>query len=146
MKRFVVTGAAVLVLVFGLLQLVPYGWKKSNPPVTAAAPWPRAEAEQIARTSCYDCHSNETDWPVYSYVAPMSWLVRRDVEGGRAALNFSEWDEDQAEEAEEAEDEVEDGEMPRPSYTRIHRDARLTDEEARILLDAIEQMTEAEGD
>lgn len=144
MKRILVTGAAVSVLVFGLLQLVPYGWEKSNPPVTAEAPWPSEEAAQIARTSCYDCHSNETEWPAYSYVAPMSWLVRRDVEGGREALNFSEWDEEQADEAEEAEDTIEDGEMPLPNYVRIHRDARLTDEEVRTLVEAIEAMTEDE--
>lgn len=146
MKRILVVGTVMFVLVFGLLQLVPYGWKKTNPPVTAEAPWPSGEAAQIARTSCYDCHSNETEWPAYSYVAPMSWLVRRDVDDGRAALNFSEWDEEQAEEAEEAEDKVEDGEMPLPNYVRIHSDARLTDEEAGILLDAIERMTEGEDD
>lgn len=146
MRRALVTVAAVAVLVFGLLQLVPYGWTKTNPPVTAAAPWPNAEAEAIARTSCYDCHSNETEWPAYSYVAPMSWLVRKDVEGGRARLNFSEWSEEMADEAEEAEDVIEDGEMPLPNYTRLHRDARLTDEEARILLAAIEQMVDAAGE
>ena len=144
MKRILVTGAAVSILVLGLLQLVPYGWEKSNPAVTAEAPWPSEEAARIARTSCYDCHSNETEWPAYSYVAPMSWLVRRDVEGGRAALNFSEWDEEQADEAEEAEDVIEDGEMPLPNYVRIHRDARLTDEEVRVLVEAIERMTEGE--
>lgn len=146
MTRILVTGAVVLLLVFGLLQLVPYGWTRTNPPVTADAPWPTAEAEAIARTSCYDCHSNETDWPAYSYVAPMSWLVRRDVEAGRDALNFSEWDEEQADEAEEAEDQIEDGEMPLPTYLRLHRDARLSDAEARILVEAIEQMTEREDD
>src|SRR6478752_8956052 len=91
LRRVLLHVAAVLVAVFLVLQLVPYGWKHSNPPVTAAAPWPDAESEAIARESCYSCHSNETDWPAYSYVAPASWLVRRDVENGRRAMNFSEW-------------------------------------------------------
>ena len=76
----------------------------------------RRGAPSIARDSCYDCHSNETDWPVYSYVAPMSWLVRRDVEGGRDELNFSRWDED-AGEADDAIETIEDGSC-RPGSTR----------------------------
>ena len=108
------TGLGMLV-VFGLLQLVPYGWKHSNPPVSADAPWPNAEAERLARSACYDCHSNETDWPVYSYVAPFSWLVRSDVESGRDELNFSEWDRDDGE-ADDAADEIEDGSMPPHQY------------------------------
>jgi hypothetical protein len=130
--------------VFLLIQLVPYGWSKSNPPVTALAPWPNAEAEAIARTSCYSCHSNETDWPVYSYIAPMSWLVRRDVERGRDELNFSEWEERDAKAAEDAREEIVSGRMPPLNYRRIHRNARLTDREAAILIAALEQMAEAD--
>jgi Haem-binding domain len=60
--------------------------------------------------SCYDCHSNETDWPAYAYVAPMSCLVRSDVESGRDELNFSEWDRDDGD-ADKAIGEVLDGSM-----------------------------------
>lgn len=141
-RRLLLLGGAG-VAVFALLQLVPYGWTKSNPPVRAAAPWPSEEAEAIARTSCYACHSNETEWPAYSYVAPMSWLVRNDVEGGREEINFSEWDEDGADAAEDAEEEIVEGRMPLPNYRRIHRDAQLTDEEAAILIDALDQMAES---
>ena len=124
---------------FLVLQLVPYGWKHSNPPVTSAAPWPDAESEAVARQSCYSCHSNETDWPAYSYVAPMSWLVRRDVDSGRAGMNFSEWD-PADNEAEDAIEEIEDGGMPPSQYTLIHRGATLTDEEQAILSRALNQM------
>lgn len=140
-RKVVVVGGAGLLFVGGVMQLVPYGWTKTNPPVTADAPWPNAEAEAIARTSCYDCHSNETDWPAYSYVAPLSWLVRRDVEDGRDELNFSEWDRDRGE-ADDAAEEVLEGRMPLTTYTRVHRDARLTDEEVDILVAALEQMDE----
>ena len=139
-RRLLILGGGGLA-VFALLQLVPYGWAKSNPPVTADAPWPSEQAEAIARTSCYACHSNETDWPLYSYVAPMSWLVRNDVDGGRDELNFSEWGEDSADAAEDAEEEIVEGRMPLPNYLRIHRDAQLTDEEAAVLIDALEQMS-----
>lgn len=137
-RKVAVVGGTGLLFVGGILQLVPYGWTKTNPAVTAEAPWPDAEAEAIARESCYSCHSNETDWPAYSYVAPMSWLVRRDVDRGREALNFSEWSDES--EPDDAADEVEDGAMPPSQYTMIHRGARLTDEEAQTLIAALERM------
>lgn len=143
MKRVLLWGALAAAGLFVAAQLVPYGWTKTNPPVTSPAPWPDERAESIARVACYACHSNETDWPLYSYVAPMSWLVRRDVEGGRAEMNFSEWDEDGADAAADAEDEIVDGDMPSANYRRIHRDAQLSDEDAAILIDALEQMSES---
>jgi len=127
------------VAVFGLalvIQLVPYGWHHPNPPVTADAPWPSDAARRIAVTSCYDCHSNETDWPVYSYVAPMSWLVRKDVEDGRDELNFSTWDEDDND-ADDAVETIESGSMPPRRYTLIHRDASLSSEEKAVLIEAL---------
>ena len=68
------------------LQLVPYGRDHTNPPVTRDAPWTRTEARRIAVGACYDCHSNETRWPWYSNVAPLSWLVQDDVDEGRDEL------------------------------------------------------------
>ena len=129
----------VLVVVFVAIQFVPYGWKHSNPPVTQDAPWPDAESEHLARVACYDCHSNETNWPAYTYVAPFSWLTRRDVEEGRDKLNFSEWDRDQGE-ADKAAREVRDGSMPPDQYVLIHRDADLSDAEKEHLIAALEQM------
>lgn len=124
------------------IQLVPYGWSHPNPPITRAAGWPSAEAEEIARAACYDCHSNETDWPLYSYVAPMSWLVRRDVERGRDELNFSEWDRHDGE-ADDAAEAVVDGSMPPRQYELMHRGARLSDEDLAILVTALEAMDES---
>lgn len=135
LRRIVVA----LALVFVAIQFVPYGWWHENPPVTLDAPWPDAESARIARSSCYACHSNETDWPWYSYVAPMSWLVRNDVEEGRDELNFSEWDRD-AGEADDAIEAIEEGSMPPDVYTIMHRGARLTDEEARRIIAALEAM------
>jgi hypothetical protein len=138
-RRTLLHVGGVLLAVFVVLQLIPYGWTHSNPPVVADAPWPSPEAEAIARQSCYACHSNETEWPAYSYVAPMSWLVRRDVDQGRAELNLSEWD-PLDNEADDAIEQVEEGTMPPRQYTVIHRGATLSAEERRILIDAFEQM------
>jgi hypothetical protein len=132
-RAFVVAAAA-----FAAIQLVPYGWAHPNPAVTADAPWPSERAAGLARTACYDCHSNEVDWPPHSYVAPMSWLVRRDVDRGREELNFSEWGDDA--DPDDAAEEVEEGSMPPSQYTAIHGGARLTDAEARTLIAALEQM------
>ena len=129
-------GLGGLVVAFALMQAVPYGWWHSNPPVRAAAPWPDPESERLARAACYSCHSNETDWPVYSYVAPMSWLVRQDVEAGRDAVNFSQWDED----SDADPDAVADGSMPPGRYTVLHPDAKLSESERRLLIEALESM------
>jgi hypothetical protein len=129
----------VLGAAFVAIQLVPYGWRHPNPPVLADAPWPTPESERIARSSCYSCHSNETDWPLYSYVAPMSWLVRSDVEAGRDELNFSDWGED-AGEADDAIETILEGSMPPDRYTVIHRDARLTEAEKDQLVQALTEI------
>jgi uncharacterized membrane protein YgcG len=138
------TGVGVLGL-FLLIQLVPYGWRHPNPPVVRDAPWPDAESAAIARQSCYSCHSNETDWPPYAYVAPTSWLVRYDVASARRKLNFSDWDAYGAR-ASDAVDQVLAGNMPLDRYTLIHRDARLSQDEVDKLTAALENMSGDGGD
>ena len=142
MRHVVVRVIQVGILVFVLAQLVPYGWWHENPPVVQDATWPDAESEALARDACYDCHSNETEWPAYSYVAPMSWLVRNDVESGRHELNFSRWDEDDGE-ADDAAETLVDGSMPPRQYQLMHPGARLSDEEVDRLVAALEAMDEA---
>lgn len=68
---------------------------------------------------------NETEWPAYSRVAPVSWLIQRDVSEGRAVLNFSEWQRPQ-EEAKEAAEGVLEGDMPLRIYRLMHAHARLS--------------------
>ncbi len=137
--------AMILGLIFGAMQLVPYGWSHSNPPIEQDTPWPSADGRAIARISCYSCHSNETEWPAYSYVAPMSWLVRRDVDRGRLKLNFSEWPQDE-DDIEEAIEMVEDRAMPPTQYTLIHRAAALTNEERSLLLRDLEKLEDSDED
>jgi hypothetical protein len=123
-------------LAFLLIQLVPYGHAHSNPPVTRAAKWPSRPGREIAEAGCYACHSNLTKWPVYSNVAPSSWLVEHDVEEGRGILNFSEWDKPQPD-AGELIEKVESGEMPPLQYKVAHGAARLSSQEKKQLAAAI---------
>ena len=70
-------------VVLVLIQFVPYGRSHTNPPVTGEPKWSSARVRQLTKDACFDCHSNETTWPWYSNVAPVSWLVQRDVDSGR---------------------------------------------------------------
>jgi Haem-binding domain len=144
-RRILLRIALGVAVVAVAIQFVPYGWWHDNPPVVRDAPWPDAASAGVARQSCYACHSNETDWPLYSYVAPMSWLVRSDVESGRDELNFSDWDRD-AGEADDAVESIETGAMPPDRYTLIHRDASLSAEERAVLVTALLAMADEDGD
>ena len=79
----------------------------------------------MAKQACFDCHSNETEWPAYANIAPASWLVQHDVDEGRAVLNFSEWQRPQ-EKAKKAAEELREGEMPPAAYLLVHAHARLS--------------------
>ncbi len=98
----------------------------------------------ILDRSCHDCHSNTTRWPWYSNVSPASWYLVDHVDDGRSHLNFSEWgklDKRQADDKlEEICEEVTDKLMPIDTYTWIHRSAKLSDADIKILCD----WTEAE--
>ena len=131
-RRFWVRSGLVIVLAFVVIQVVPYGRDHANPPAGAEPPWDSPDTRALAKQACFDCHSNETEWPAYSRVAPVSWLIQHDVSEGRAALNFSEWQRPQ-EEATEAAAEVREGEMPLPSYLWIHRDAVMAKGDAERL-------------
>ena len=92
---------------------------------------------EILDRSCRDCHSDETRWPWYSNVAPVSWLVARDVEDGRSHLNMSEWGRYGASEAGARllwmSFAAREGTMPPASYLRLHPEARLSEADVRAL-------------
>lgn len=127
-----------------LIQLVPFGRDHTNPPVSAEPTWDSPRTRELASRACFDCHSNETTWPWYANVAPVSWLVAHDVDEGRSKLNFSEWDKPQREWHEAAE-EVEDGEMPMAIYVLLHSEASLTDDETRELIDGLGKLNPPAG-
>jgi len=127
----IVAGSGVALLL--LIQLVPYGHNHANPPVTGSPGWDSPETEQLARRACFDCHSNETRWPWYASIAPVSWRVQHHVEEGRSKVNFSEFNRPQKE-AHESAEQVEKGEMPHWDYKIIHPESRLSAGEKRALI------------
>jgi mono/diheme cytochrome c family protein len=135
-KRIVRLILLGLIGLFVLIQFVPYGRDHTNPQVTAEPKWDSQRTRELAAGSCFDCHSNLTEWPWYTNVAPMSWLVQRDVDEGRLTLNFTQWDQPQAE-VDEVFDVIAEGEMPPWSYTLTHRDASLSDAERQELIEGL---------
>lgn len=171
MKKRSILLIAPLVL-FGAIQLIPVS--RTNPPTVTPMQWDSEETKALADRACMDCHSNQTKWPWYSYVAPVSWWVADHVEEGRSKLNFDdlnavrkgrpEWarearaqeggEANEANEAGEAaasgesgsrvdkimheiEENIEEGEMPLPSYSPMHPTARLTEEEKAKLIQGL---------
>ena len=124
-KSFFIIASLVVLGLLIVAQVVPYGRDHHNPPILAEPTWNSAATRALAERACFDCHSNETQWPWYSHVAPMSWLVQNHVDEGRRELNFSEWG-GPGEEADEAAETVREREMPPRSYLLMHPEARLT--------------------
>ncbi len=112
------------------IQFIPVD--RSNPPETGHPPAP-AEVTALLRRACYDCHSNETRWPWYARVAPISFWLRHDVNDGRKEVNFSLWDGYEARrkgrKLKEIVKEVKDGDMPPWYYVPLHPDAKLSNAE-----------------
>jgi len=130
----------LLVATFIVLQF--FGIERGNPEFDQKADFisiekPPAEVEKMIKAACYDCHSNETIWPWYSYIAPASWIIEEHVIDGRDNLNLNDWGdyelEDRAYIIEEMIEEIEDGEMPLPGYDILHPDAKLTDDQKEAL-------------
>jgi cytochrome c551/c552 len=127
MKTFLKrTGLAVIVILIAI-QLIPVD--KSNPPQRGAAAAP-AEVQTLLRRACFDCHSNETVWPWYSQIAPVSLLIAQDVKKGRREVNFSIWEaydeRRKARKLKEIAKQVEKGGMPLFYYLPLHPDAKLS--------------------
>jgi hypothetical protein len=138
-RKLLLRAGLGVVLVAVLLQFLPVGRLGANPPVTRDAPWPDGRARELAVAACYDCHSNRTRRPLYSRLAPISWLIARDVEQGREKLNFSTW-EGSGGDARDAAETVVEGSMPPRRYLPLHADARLSEDERRLLVEALEAM------
>ncbi len=137
LRRVVVAAAVVLLGLFIVIQAVPYGRDHANPPVQAEPAWDSTQTRALAARACFDCHSNETAWPWYTQIAPVSWLAQRDVDEGRAKLNFSEFNRPKDEPGEAAK-AVREGEMPPWYYTVAHPDARLSPAEKEALIRGLE--------
>jgi hypothetical protein len=121
------------VVVFVLIQFVPYGRDHSNPKTLSEPRWDSETTRSLFFQACRDCHSNETVWPAYSSIAPISWLVTRDVREGRSHFNVSEWG-PESEHGDDAAEMIEEDEMPLWIYRPFHPEARLSADEKESLI------------
>lgn len=132
--RLVKWAALALCVAFIAIQFIPIS--RTNPPVQVDFRG-STEVVSVLRRACYDCHSNETTWPWYSHVAPLSWVIAHDVNEGRAALNFSAWNQlsadKQAEAIKESWEVVAEGKMPTWYYVALHPEARLSANDKSVL-------------
>lgn len=134
MKKLVGLTLLVLFLIFVGIQFVPAD--TTNPPVEHEVVWANAQTKETFLGACSDCHSNETVWPWYSKVAPVSWWIAHHVDEGREHFNISVADMGDADEAYEA---AHDGWMPLTSYTWMHPKARLTQAQRDTFAEGLKQ-------
>ncbi|UEQ77484.1 heme-binding domain-containing protein [Chryseobacterium arthrosphaerae] len=100
--------------------------------------------QSILRTSCYDCHSNSTDYPVYGYIQPFSFFLENHIREGKKELNFNEWahysQRKQSNKLDAVENQIKQRKMPLSSYLYLHHDAKLSDEKIKEIVDWIESV------
>lgn len=140
------TAALIFIVFLFVIQVIRID--RSNPFVHSD-PEVDPAVKSILRKACYDCHSNRTAWPWYSGLAPVSWLVGKDVREGRRHLNFSEWntldERTRSHKMQEIAEEVESGRMPPWYYSRMHGDSRLKPSEKDQITAWASAAAEAEG-
>ncbi len=136
-KRFLILALVALIVT----QFIPVeknegGYESLQPFLQETKP--SDEVATILKTACYDCHSNQTDYPWYSNLAPASFFLADHIEEGKGHLNFANWESYPAKrkdhKLDELIEEVEHGEMPLESYTLIHGDAQLSAEQTEALI------------
>jgi mono/diheme cytochrome c family protein len=139
-----VTSAIILVTVIAI-QFIPYGNDHTNPAIVSEPKWDSPRTKELFNRACADCHSNETKYPWYSDIAPISWLVAHDIDEGREHFNVSMWGVQSKNEGEDAAKEVREGEMPMWIYTLPHPEAKLSSSEKQELISGLEKTFAKEG-
>jgi hypothetical protein len=138
-KACIIAAVAIplgLLLLFGLVQLVPYGRNHSNPPVVAEPAWDSQLTRTLAQRACFDCHSNQTTYPWYTNIAPVSWLTQLDIDRGRRRLNFSDWT-GNSRGTRELAGAISEGSMPPFYYVWMHPSAKLSAAEKQQLINGL---------
>lgn len=134
MKRKLTIILIVLAVILIVIQFFPI--RRTNPPVRADIVAPD-DVKAVLTKACYDCHSNQTTWPWYVHVAPVSWLLWSDVNEGRAKINFSEWEaytpDAKAKLLRRTWSEVSEGDMPPWYYRIMHPPSRLSDSDKAVI-------------
>jgi mono/diheme cytochrome c family protein len=133
-KKALIITVVVGLAIFVLIQFVPID--RNNPPTTSEPNWSSPEARTLVMDNCGQCHSNNTEWPWYSYIAPASWLINWDVVNGREEYNLSEWDDNPGYIGDLVE-AIEEGKMPPIQYTLFHPGSTLDAQEKQALIDAL---------
>ena len=129
--KYKILGVVVFLAI--AIQFIPYGKDHSAPSVVAEPKWDTPKTEELFVRACADCHSNETKWPWYTNIAPVSWLTQYDVEEGREHFNVSMWGAQKKNKGDEAKEEFDEGDMPPWFYLIPHPEARLSDSETKEL-------------
>lgn len=130
---YIVVGGIVLL---GLIQLIPFGHDHVNPATISEPQWGNPEARALVKEHCFQCHSNETNWPWYSNIAPASWLIQFDVIEARGKFNFSDWNNNPGE-LDEMIESIQEGEMPPIQYWIFHPGSHLNDQQKQDLTSAL---------
>jgi hypothetical protein len=144
LRGFVLGLVVAVALIFVGIQFVPYGHDHRNPPVRQEPNWDSPRTRELAVRACFDCHSNASVWPWYSYVAPASWVLRADIDYAHREMNLSRWDQPQPG-ARNAVDQVQQGDMPLPLFTLVHPEARLSPTERAELIQGLDATMAASG-
>jgi mono/diheme cytochrome c family protein len=138
-------GILIGLIIGGLaIQFISYGHNHTNPPVAAEPQWNSQQTRDLAARACFDCHSNQTTWPWYSNIAPVSWLIQHDVQQGRAQLNFSQWG-TAGRGADNAAEQIQRGTMPPSYYVLMHPTANLSAAEKQALIQGLNATTGGGG-
>ena len=134
--------ALVLVIVFVAIQFIQPAHNKSGqilPTDFTVVYTVPTNVQTIFQNACYDCHSNNTNYPWYSNIQPMAWIMKRHVDDGKEKLNFSEFGSNtkrkQISKLKEILNQIKDDEMPIASYKAMHTKANLTKEEKSLIMD-----------
>ena len=134
-------GFAVLLVLIGIQFLQPARNKNGQalPTDISKTSFIPGNVKSLLQTACYDCHSNNTNYPWYANIQPMGWLLANHIKDGKAALNFSEFGgyslRRQMSKMKSIASQVKDDEMPLAAYTMLHKNARLTKEQKALIID-----------
>lgn len=139
-KKIITVVGGLLIVGLIAIQLIPVD--RTNPPVVREPAWDSPTTRAYAERACFDCHSNETKWPWYSYVAPVSWQVADHVHEGRKEFNISDWP---SGEGDEAAEKVQEGSMPMWQYVLMHPEANLTAAEKKEFIAGLQATFGIEG-
>jgi hypothetical protein len=126
----VIAGTVILTILALLFQ--------NNPPVVKEPAWDSTQTRALAVRACFDCHSNETQWPWFTKMPGGSWLAVFDTLRGRRELNFSDWNSGNSRKGREAQEQIQRGEMPPGAYLMMHPDAALSSAEKQQLITGLQ--------